>query len=233
MVWRDTAEERCSGGRGPGDADRRDARAARPARGADAAGGPGRRDPGPGRGGDALSRRPGVDEPKARGYRAGRAEQLLEPGRHVIERAGLDHLFDTLALSFRVSLAKPEPADLRARLRGAGRRTRRDRIRGRWGVGELDAARALGIVTVLIEQAAAAPTARARRGTTRWTAWLRRRSWSSSRRSCNRRYKRGGDHASRDRQMYEGRPSSRSACWSRRSLGRWSRSRRRRPTSAT
>ncbi len=89
---------------------------------------------------------------KARGYRLGVLSNCSDQAGYVIERAGLDHLFDTLALSFRLGLAKPDPPIYEHALAALGVQAAEAMFVADGAFGELDAAQDLGIVAVLIEQ---------------------------------------------------------------------------------
>jgi len=96
--------------------------------------------------------RPCLAALKARGYRLGVLSNCSYQAGHVIEHAGLDDLLDTYTLSFRVGLAKPQP-EIYAVACAALRASYAETVFVADGAfGELDAAAALGITTVLIEQ---------------------------------------------------------------------------------
>ncbi|HLH24180.1 MAG TPA: HAD family hydrolase [Chloroflexota bacterium] len=97
--------------------------------------------------------RPALEALKARGYRLGVLSNCSAEAGAVIEHAGLDHVFDALALSFRLHVAKPQPAIYHAALEMLGVGATETVFVADGAFGELDAARALGIVAVLIEQA--------------------------------------------------------------------------------
>ena len=96
--------------------------------------------------------RPALEALKARGYRLGVLSNCSHEAGYVIERAGLDDLFDTLALSFRLGVAKPQPEIYRAALDALRVAPDEAVFVADGAFGELDVARALGIVAVLIEQ---------------------------------------------------------------------------------
>jgi putative hydrolase of the HAD superfamily len=89
---------------------------------------------------------------KARGYQLGVLSNCSAEAGAVIERAGLDHVFDAMALSFRLGVAKPAPAIYQAALELVGAAAAETMFVADGAFGELDAARALGITAVLIEQ---------------------------------------------------------------------------------
>jgi putative hydrolase of the HAD superfamily len=89
---------------------------------------------------------------KAQGYRLGVLSNCSAEAGAVIERAGLDHVFDAMALSFRLGVAKPAPAIYQAALEMLGVAAAEAVFVADGAFGELDAARALGITAVLIEQ---------------------------------------------------------------------------------
>jgi putative hydrolase of the HAD superfamily len=95
---------------------------------------------------------PALEALKARGYRLGVLSNCSNQAGYVIERAGLDHLFDALTLSFRLQLAKPQPEIYHAACDALGVAPTEAVFVADGAFGELDAARALGIVAVLIEQ---------------------------------------------------------------------------------
>jgi putative hydrolase of the HAD superfamily len=96
--------------------------------------------------------RPALVALKARGYRLGVLSNCSDQAGYVIERAGLDDLFDTLALSFRLGVAKPQPAIYERACDALGVPFGETVFVADGAFGELDAARDLGIVAVLIEQ---------------------------------------------------------------------------------
>jgi putative hydrolase of the HAD superfamily len=89
---------------------------------------------------------------KAQGHLLGVLSNCSDQAGYVIERAGLDHLFDTLALSFRLGVAKPDPAIYEHALAALGTLPAETMFVADGAFGELDAAQDLGIVAVLIEQ---------------------------------------------------------------------------------
>jgi len=95
---------------------------------------------------------PALETLKARGYRLGVLSNCSNQAGYVIERAGLDHIFDALTLSFRLQLAKPQPEIYHAACRALDVAPAESVFVADGAFGELDAARALGIVAVLIEQ---------------------------------------------------------------------------------
>jgi putative hydrolase of the HAD superfamily len=96
--------------------------------------------------------RPALAALKARGYRLGVLSNCSDQAGYVIERAGLDDVFDTLALSFRLGLAKPQPAIYEWACAALSVQPTETVFVADGAFGELDAARDLGIVAVLIEQ---------------------------------------------------------------------------------
>jgi putative hydrolase of the HAD superfamily len=96
--------------------------------------------------------RPALETLKARGYKLGVLSNCSAEAGAVIERAGLDHVFDALALSFRLGVAKPQPAIYHAALEMLGVAAVDTVFVADGAFGELDAARAVGITAVLIEQ---------------------------------------------------------------------------------
>jgi putative hydrolase of the HAD superfamily len=96
--------------------------------------------------------RPALAALKARGYRLGVLSNCSHQAGYVIERAGLDDLFDTLALSFRLGVAKPQPEIYQQACAALGVSAPETVFVADGAFGELDAARALGMVAVLIEQ---------------------------------------------------------------------------------
>ena len=109
--------------------------------------------------------RPALEALKARGYRLGVLSNCSHEAGYVIERAGLDDVFEALALSFRLGVAKPQPEIYRAALEMLDVRPEETIFVADGAFGELDAARALGIVAVLIEQE---HQSRAYGGSTTW-----------------------------------------------------------------
>ena len=97
--------------------------------------------------------RPALETLKARGYKLGVLSNCSAEAGAVIERAGLDHVFEVLALSFRLGVAKPQPAIYHAALELLDVAPAETVFVADGAFGELDAARALGIVAVLVEQA--------------------------------------------------------------------------------
>ncbi len=97
--------------------------------------------------------RPALAALKARGYQLGVLSNCSHQAGYVIERAGLDDLLDALTLSFRLGLAKPQPAIYLQACAALGVAPQETVFVADGAFGELDAARALGMVTVLIEQA--------------------------------------------------------------------------------
>jgi putative hydrolase of the HAD superfamily len=97
--------------------------------------------------------RPMLEMLRARGYKLGVLSNCSAEAGAVIERAGLDHVFEALALSFRLGVAKPQPAIYHAALTRLGAAADETMFVADGAFGELDAARALGITAVLIEQA--------------------------------------------------------------------------------
>jgi putative hydrolase of the HAD superfamily len=95
---------------------------------------------------------PALETLKARGYRLGVLSNCSNQAGYVIERAGLDHIFGALTLSFRLQLAKPQPEIYHAACRALDVAPAESVFVADGAFGELDAARALGIVAVLIEQ---------------------------------------------------------------------------------
>ncbi len=95
---------------------------------------------------------PALETLKTRGYRLGVLSNCSNQAGYVIERAGLDHLFDALTLSFRLQLAKPQPEIYLAACAALDVTPAESVFVADGAFGELDAARALGIVAVLIEQ---------------------------------------------------------------------------------
>jgi putative hydrolase of the HAD superfamily len=95
---------------------------------------------------------PALETLKARGYRLGVLSNCSNQAGYVIERAGLDHIFDALTLSFRLQLAKPQPEIYHAACEALDVAPAESVFVADGAFGELDAARALGIVAVLIEQ---------------------------------------------------------------------------------
>ena len=89
---------------------------------------------------------------KARGCKLGVLSNCSHEAGAVIERAGLDHLFDALALSFRLGVAKPQPEIYHVALDMLAVAPQETMFVADGAFGELDAARALRIVAVLIEQ---------------------------------------------------------------------------------
>lgn len=109
--------------------------------------------------------RPCLAALKARGYRLGVLSNCSHQAGHAIECAGLDDLLDILILSCREGLAKPQP-EIYARACGAlGAAYHETAFVADGSFGELDAAAALGITTVLIEQEG---QSRAYGASTRW-----------------------------------------------------------------
>jgi putative hydrolase of the HAD superfamily len=96
--------------------------------------------------------RPPLETLKARGYKLGVLSNCSHEAGAVIERAGLDDLFDALALSFRLGVAKPQPEIYHAALGMLDVAPTEAVFVADGAFGELDAARALGIVAVLIKQ---------------------------------------------------------------------------------
>ncbi len=96
--------------------------------------------------------RPALAALKERSYRLGVLSNCSHEAGYVIERAGLDDVFDALALSFRLGVAKPQPEIYRAALEALGVAPAETVFVADGAFGELDAARALGITAVLIEQ---------------------------------------------------------------------------------
>ena len=96
--------------------------------------------------------RPALKALKARGCRLGVLSNCSDQAGYVIERAGLDHVFDTLALSFRLGVAKPDPAIYEHALAALGTQPGETMFVADGAFGELDAAQDLGIAAVLIEQ---------------------------------------------------------------------------------
>jgi putative hydrolase of the HAD superfamily len=96
--------------------------------------------------------RPALEALKARGYRLGVLSNCSCQAGHAIETSGLADLFDTLALSFRLGLAKPQPEIYLHACAALGVAPTETVFVADGAFGELDAARALGIVAVLIEQ---------------------------------------------------------------------------------
>jgi putative hydrolase of the HAD superfamily len=97
--------------------------------------------------------RPTLAALKARGYQLGVLSNCSHQAGYVIERAGLDDLLDALTLSFRLGLAKPQPEIYLQACAALGVAPQETVFVADGAFGELDAARALGMVTVLIEQA--------------------------------------------------------------------------------
>jgi putative hydrolase of the HAD superfamily len=95
---------------------------------------------------------PALEALKARGYRLGVLSNCSNQAGYVIEGAGLDHLFDALTLSFRSQLAKPQPEIYHAACDALGVTPAESVFVADGAFGELDAARALGMIAVLIEQ---------------------------------------------------------------------------------
>jgi putative hydrolase of the HAD superfamily len=95
---------------------------------------------------------PALETLKARGYRLGVLSNCSNQAGYVIERAGLDYVFDALTLSFRLQLAKPQPEIYFAACEALDVAPAESVFVADGAFGELDAARALGIVAVLIEQ---------------------------------------------------------------------------------
>jgi putative hydrolase of the HAD superfamily len=96
--------------------------------------------------------RPALASLKQSGHRLGVLSNCSNQAGYVIERAGLDHVFDTLALSFRLGLAKPDPAIYQHACAALDVEPVETVFVADGAFGELDAARELGIVAVLIEQ---------------------------------------------------------------------------------
>lgn len=96
--------------------------------------------------------RPALEALKTRGYRLGVLSNCSHEAGYVIEQAGLDDVFEALALSFRLGVAKPEPAIYHSALEMLAVAPAEAVFVADGAFGELDAARALGIVAVLIEQ---------------------------------------------------------------------------------
>jgi putative hydrolase of the HAD superfamily len=86
------------------------------------------------------------------GYKLGVLSNCSPEAGAVIERAALDDVFHALALSFRLGVAKPQPAIYHAALEMLGVTAAETVFVADGAFGELDAARALGIVAVLVEQ---------------------------------------------------------------------------------
>jgi putative hydrolase of the HAD superfamily len=96
--------------------------------------------------------RPALAALKARGYRLGVLSNCSDQAGYVIERAGLGDVFDALALSFRLGVAKPQPAIYEWVCQALDVQSSETVFVADGAFGELDAARDLGIVAVLIEQ---------------------------------------------------------------------------------
>jgi putative hydrolase of the HAD superfamily len=96
--------------------------------------------------------RPTLETLKAQGFMLGVLSNCSHEAGAVIERAGLDHVFDALALSFRLGIAKPQPEIYHAALNMLAVTPRETMFVADGAFGELDAARSLHIVAVLIEQ---------------------------------------------------------------------------------
>ncbi|HEY7060917.1 MAG TPA: HAD family hydrolase [Chloroflexota bacterium] len=109
--------------------------------------------------------RPALETLKARGYRLGVLSNCSHEAGYVIEQAGLDDVFEALALSFRLGVAKPDPAIYHSALQMLHVAPSEAVFVADGAFGELDAARALGIVAVLIEQE---HQSRAYGGSTTW-----------------------------------------------------------------
>src|SRR5262249_39521400 len=89
---------------------------------------------------------------KAQGYRLGILSNCSHQAGYAIERAGLDDLCDTLALSYQLGLAKPQPEIYLHACSALGVTPAETMFVADRAFGELDAAQALGMVAVLIEQ---------------------------------------------------------------------------------
>jgi putative hydrolase of the HAD superfamily len=89
---------------------------------------------------------------KARGYRVGILSNCSAQAGAAIDASGLGDLVDATALSFRLGVAKPQPAIYLHACEALGVRATETMFVADGAFGELDAARALGIVAVLIEQ---------------------------------------------------------------------------------
>ena len=96
--------------------------------------------------------RPCLHALKQAGYQLGVLSNCSCQAGYVIEEAGLDDLCDTLVLSFRLGLAKPQPEIYLHACSALDVSPRETVFVADGAFGELDAAQALGIVAVLIEQ---------------------------------------------------------------------------------
>jgi putative hydrolase of the HAD superfamily len=97
--------------------------------------------------------RPALATLKTAGYRLGVLSNCSQQAGYAIERAGLDDLLDALTLSYRLHLAKPQPAIYLAACDALAVGPTEAVFVADGAFGELDAARALGMVAVRIEQA--------------------------------------------------------------------------------
>ncbi len=96
--------------------------------------------------------RPTLATLKTRGYRLGVVSNCSYQAGQAIERAGLADLFDAFTLSFQVGLAKPQPEIYTHACQALGVTYAETMFVADGAFGELDAAAALGITTVLVEQ---------------------------------------------------------------------------------
>ncbi|HEY8476982.1 MAG TPA: HAD family hydrolase [Chloroflexota bacterium] len=98
---------------------------------------------------DAL---PTLEALRRRGYSLGLVSNCSSQAGTAVHRLGLDRWFDAVALSYQVGVMKPDPGIFLAACRQIEVEPRRCVFVADGAFNELDAARQLGMVTVLVEQ---------------------------------------------------------------------------------